>query len=456
MTVFNGTEGDDSFTGAAGADVFNLQQGGDDTAIGLGSDDVFNLGEALTGADQLNGGDGYDKVVLDGDYGAGVAFGSATLAAIEEIDLTAGHDYRLSGFSQVGGLTEVNGSGLGASDRMIVDASDAQDPMTLFGGQGDDQITGTAGADWITGHLGQNILVGGEGDDGIESMSGLDRVNAGRGDDHINAENFGLDQINGGGGYDSVYLYGGGAISLGQSSLRAVEQLLIETTTELTLDDGNIVAGRTLRVTVDTRADFSIDASAETDGRLIVDYTGFGGGSATIFGGAQGDVLVGTGVANHINGLGGDDRIEGGEYADVLKGGDGDDRIRSHSIGFHDRPTTTMDGGLGSDTLIGSASHDVFEYRAIADSTIEAPDLIIGLKGNGTIDLKAIDADTTQAGNQHFQLVAGLTGHAGELTMSYDSANKVTDLAGDVDGDGAADFLILLSGDRTDFTHFIL
>ncbi len=62
------------------------------------------------------------------------------------------------------------------------------------------------------------------------------------------------------------------------------------------------------------------------------------------------------------------------------------------------------------------------------------------------IDLSAIDANTGVAGNQAFSFIGtGLyTGVAGQLR--YAAAGGVTTIAGDVNGDGASDFHIQLTG----------
>ena len=67
-----------------------------------------------------------------------------------------------------------------------------------------------------------------------------------------------------------------------------------------------------------------------------------------------------------------------------------------------------------------------------------------------------MDADKTQGGRQHFTLVDGFTGHAGELTLTYREGRIETLLSGDVDGDGTADFRVELDGDHRDFTNFVL
>jgi len=63
------------------------------------------------------------------------------------------------------------------------------------------------------------------------------------------------------------------------------------------------------------------------------------------------------------------------------------------------------------------------------------------------IDLSDIDADITADGNQAFHLVSSLTKHAGEMTLTYNTATNQTLLVLDVDGDGKADYQMKITGD---------
>jgi hypothetical protein len=78
------------------------------------------------------------------------------------------------------------------------------------------------------------------------------------------------------------------------------------------------------------------------------------------------------------------------------------------------------------------------------------------LANTDTIDLSAIDADATTAGDQAFHLVSAFTHHGGELVVSYNAARHLTQLSGDVDGDGVADLFIEATGNHSDFSHFLL
>jgi hypothetical protein len=105
--------------------------------------------------------------------------------------------------------------------------------------------------------------------------------------------------------------------------------------------------------------------------------------------------------------------------------------------------------------MTGGGGNDLFVFHTIADSG-PSPDVIFDLGSTDTIDLQRIDADTGAGGDQAFHIVAGLTGHAGELTAHYDGSNDLTFLYGDTDGDGGADLVIELAGDQTGFTNFVL
>ena len=52
----------------------------------------------------------------------------------------------------------------------------------------------------------------------------------------------------------------------------------------------------------------------------------------------------------------------------------------------------------------------------------------------------------TLTGNQAFHFVSSFTNHAGEATLNFDSGADVTTLQLDVNGDGVADFALLISG----------
>jgi len=155
----------------------------------------------------------------------------------------------------------------------------------------------------------------------------------------------------------------------------------------------------------------NFNGSAETDGRFAVE------------GGAAADVLRG-GAMN--------DRITGGDGNDKLYGNDGVD---------------ILTGGLGADVLYGGLGDDRFVLTDIADSTVAASDTIADWNVGDRINLSAIDANTGVAGDQAFTFIGSAAfSAAGQLQVT---SGAVTFVRGDIDGDGAADFAIKLSGPQT-------
>lgn len=146
---------------------------------------------------------------------------------------------------------------------------------------------------------------------------------------------------------------------------------------------------------------------------------------------ADGDSIKGSALGDTLYGLDGDD---------IVNGGKGDD---------------TITGGAGADTLSGSKGNDTFILGALSDSTNAAADTITDIDKRDTIDLSAIDASTAKKGDQAFNLVDAFTHHAGELVLSYDEGQDRTAVQMDVDGDGAADATLYLSGDQSGFHHFV-
>jgi Ca2+-binding RTX toxin-like protein len=323
--------------------------------------------------------------------------------------LGAGHDYDLT--LAVGTEVEqqtnplwIHGEQLAAHDHLRIDttALQADQGVRVTDNVANAQIVGGAGSESLVmlGN-GRSDFSGGGGDDFVDLVRPITRI----------------DRIDGGEGtLDQLTLEHGGVDVFNARMLKGVELIqLYDGDFEVTMSDGNLLAGQTMSVSadsVDAGQHVAFDASAERNG------------SYDVLGGEDSDTLI------------------GGRGADTLSGSAGDD---------------VLTGGQGGDMLNGDAGADSFIYVSTVDSNLHrGADLITDLEAGDQIDLSAIDANTINAGNQAFRMVTHLKGQAGLLVLIFISGTDTTPRAGDVDGDGKADITIHISGDHTDFAGFVL
>ena len=169
----------------------------------------------------------------------------------------------------------------------------------------------------------------------------------------------------------------------------------------------------------------------ELEGSEFNDTLTSGNGGHTLTGLGGNDNLSGGNHNDTLDGGDGNDSLSGGNHEDVLNGGAGNDTL---SGGNHD---DILNGGAGDDVLTGGNHDDVFAFTEIGGT-----DRITDFKrGDDEIDLSAIDAVTGGADNAFTFIGAGaFTGDAGQLRSYSMGGDKF--LAGDVNGDGVADFTI--------------
>jgi serralysin len=146
------------------------------------------------------------------------------------------------------------------------------------------------------------------------------------------------------------------------------------------------------------------------------------------------------GAFSSVGGSIGNVAIAMGVVIENAIGGSGSDRISGNEA------ANSLTGNGGADILAGEGGADRFIYKAVSDSTPGAADRILDFGPGDVIDLSAIDADASTAGDQAFLLVSIFGGQAGEAVLSYDAASNTTSFRGDVNGDGVADFELLLTG----------
>jgi Ca2+-binding RTX toxin-like protein len=181
------------------------------------------------------------------------------------------------------------------------------------------------------------------------------------------------------------------------------------------------------------------------------DWISAGPGNDTLFGGSGNDSLSGGLDNDTLNGGSGADSLYGGEGLDILNGGTGDDVLiggfgsdvlfggadndllygDTTYTSFENRGNDTLDGGfgndllyggIGADRLTGGAGDDRFQFTLATDLSQGHTDVITdfqhwdGAHGD-RIDLRQIDPNASQAGDQSFFFTEGPSTVRGALWL---------------------------------------
>ncbi len=171
-------------------------------------------------------------------------------------------------------------------------------------------------------------------------------------------------------------------------------------------------------------------------------------GNDTIKATKYADVFWGGNGDDTLYGYDGNDTMSGGNGVDTLIGGNGNDKLKGDAGNDTlkgDAGNDRLEGGAGFDKLYGGTGADTFVFRSKTDALTTAPDKIFDFSRTqkDKIDLSAFDASTAK-GFQDFSFIGAQKFHnkAGELR--YEIKNGDTFIHGDTDGNGKADFTIVL------------
>jgi Ca2+-binding RTX toxin-like protein len=434
----NGDGWDDIVIGAYGQDVNGSNSGA--VYVIYGHSTPFAAAIALSSLDGTNGfringelagdsaGRSVSMALTDGPYSlADIIIGAR---GADPHGGSSGATYivrgQLSGIYYTGTGGNDSQSGTASGDRM----GGNQGKDTLFGlggfdildgGQANDVLYGGDGNDVLFGREDNDILNGDDGNDTLDGDIGSDKLNGGAGIDHL-IGGLGADQLSGGDGAD--VLDGGDGNDL--------------------LDGGtgaDAMAGGLANdvYIIDNLGDTATEAAAggydivrtELDGWVLgANFEGLelqGSGAIDGSGNALANNIQGNDGANTLYGLAGVDTINGNDGNDFIVGGAGSDLLR---------------GGGGIDTF-------VVLQESVGNAVLESDTVYDYFAGdNDSIDLSAIDADSTQDGNQAFIFAeSGFTKTAGQMTLTF--ASGQTTLRLDVNGDGKADYQMKINGDVT-------
>jgi Ca2+-binding RTX toxin-like protein len=286
------------------------------SVTGNKADNVIELSRNASGAILVNNG----AVKTTG--------GTPTVANTTLIEVTGGAGNDTITLNEgLGALPSANLFG-GAGNDVLTGGSNVD---RLFGQGDNDTLNGKGGNDWLFGGVGNDVLTGGDGNDGLYGEAGDDRMVWNPGDDS--------DLLEGGDGLDTAEVNGGGGA------------------------EAFTVTANGERVRLDRLdpAPFALDIG--TTENVVVNMNG-----GNDFFSATGNLAPM--IKLTVDGGTGDDTILGSNGADVLLGGDGSDFV---------------DGQQGNDAALLGAGDDVYQWDpGDGSDTVEGQDGIDTLRFNGS------------------------------------------------------------------------
>jgi Ca2+-binding RTX toxin-like protein len=389
--------------GGAGNDVLTGGDG-DDQVFGEAGNDVmiWNPGDD---SDLFEGGDGTDTAEVNGGNGAE----TFTIAA-------NGTRVRFDRVNPAPFFLDI-----GTTENLVVNANGGDDVITAGNGLANLiklTIDGGAGNDTITGGDGNDTLLGGDGNDVITGGRGNDTAQLGAGDDtFVWNPGDASDVVDGQDGTDTLLFNGANIAETMSISANHGKVSLVRDIANITMDLDNIE-----HIQVDALAgadNITVNDLAGTEVTQVTLDLGANDGATdevTVNGTSGNDqinvVATATGVA--VIGLPAQVNIDHPEAGDLLtvSGGNGNDTINASSLPA-DVIGLAIDGGGGTDTIIGSQGAD----RLLGG---DGSDTVVGGRGNDTALLGN--------GNDTFIWNPGdgsdvVEGQAGTDTLVFNGAN---------------------------------
>jgi Ca2+-binding RTX toxin-like protein len=335
-------------------------------------------------------GDSLDNSIVISRNAAGTILVNNGAVAVIGGTPTVANTALIQVFGQAGNDTITLNEGNGALPR-----------ANLFGGIGNDILTGGSGADLLFGQAGNDALLGRGGFDLLFGGSENDTLTGGDGDDQVFGE-AGNDRMVWNPGDDTDVNEGGADVD----------------TVEVNGGNGAEVFTATangLRVRFDrlTPAPFSIDIG--TSEKLVLNANG-GDDSFS----ATGNLAVL--IAIRVDGGAGNDTLRGGNGADTLLGGDGNDFV---------------DGNQGNDVALLGAGDDAFQWDpGDGNDTVEGQDGTDTMVFNGANIAENMEVSANGGRVRFFRDVGSITMDLNDVELivakTFGGADKlvIEDLSG--------------------------
>lgn len=270
--------------------------------------------------------------------------------------------------------------------------------ITLKNAQVESLLAGRGAQKVTVGYWATHIDLGG-GNDHVAMIGGGEAENVilGTGNDTLTTETGQMGSINGGGGSDVVTLGKGGAeyINLGRDADEVILSMLTDKGLVVTLNGGERVLGS-------GRDSDTVNFSAFS-ARLTIDLNG----------------------------------------ASTMETGSGTFHIQSfeNAVGGRSKDVLVANGEANS--LKGNGGADLFVFRAAKAATNDTI-LDFSQSQKDRIDLGAMDASTKTGGDQDFKFIGSASFHKKAGELRYEKKGGDTLVHGDVNGDGRADFSIVI------------
>jgi Ca2+-binding RTX toxin-like protein len=309
FTVY-GSAGNDTITSGALADRLSLKLGGSDAVVAGDGGDRFFMGGGFDAGDSLDGGAGFDVVILDGGYNT--TLGASTLLGIEKVVFKGAHGYTFTldnGNVAAGENLVLDGSAVVTQGVTINGTAETDGSFTMISNNSITSFAGGAGNDLFDMRLSNansfsTSVVGGGGDDTIvfaTNYSGNAVLAGGNGTDTVEFE----------GSYGGLVLVGG------FPGLRTIEKV------EFFGGSYNVTVQNDISSTAINGA--TSGATVTYDGRdlgvsesLVIDLSSSSSAASIVLGGDGFDTLLGSANSDTIKGGLSRDNIQTNGGADIF------------------------------------------------------------------------------------------------------------------------------------------